>query len=149
MTEAPSVAVIGVGVMGAAIATRLVETGCRIAVFDLDAAKVAAVAAKGARAAASPADAARESAFVITSLNSATIVERAVFGADGVAVAASPEKLLVDMSSIDPESTRALARRLLETTGMAWLDCPLSGGAPGALAGRLTVMAGGAERDCE
>ncbi|SRR5579883_212733 len=149
MTESPAVAVIGVGVMGAAIATRLVETGCRIAVFDLDVTKVAAVAARGARAAASPADAARDSAFVITSLNSATIVERVVFGADGVAVAASPEKLLIDMSSIDPESTRALARRLLETTGMAWLDCPLSGGAPGALAGRLAVMAGGAERDFE
>ena len=53
------------------------------------------------------------------------------------------------MSSIDPDSTRALAGRFCSAAGGRWLDCPLSGGAPAAAAGRLTVMAGGAEVDFE
>ena len=60
-----------------------------------------------------------------------------------------PDKLLIDMSSIDPKDTSEMAARLLSETQMAWVDCPLSGGMPGALAGRLTVMAGGAAADFE
>ena len=150
MTDSsPSAAVIGVGVMGGAIAARLLETGANVAAFDLDSAKLRPLADKGARPAASPADATRGAAFVITSLNSARIVEAAVFGPDGVASAATPETILIDMSSIDPDSTRALAERFRSATGGRWLDCPLSGGAPGAAAGRLTVMAGGDEVDFE
>ena len=145
----PSVAVIGVGVMGSAIATRLIDTGARVAVFDLDAAKTRAFAERGARVATSPADATRGAHFVILSLNAARIAEAAVFGANGVASAAGAETLVIDMSSIDPESTRALAARFHAEAGGRWLDCPLSGGAPGALAGRLTVMAGGDEADFE
>jgi 2-hydroxy-3-oxopropionate reductase len=54
---------------------------------------------------------------------------------------------LIDMSSIDPSSTRRLARQLRERTGMGFVDAPLSGGAPKALVGQLTVMAGGSEDD--
>ncbi|MEL6961629.1 MAG: NAD(P)-dependent oxidoreductase, partial [Pseudomonadota bacterium] len=57
--------------------------------------------------------------------------------------AASRERLLIDMSSIDPKVTMAMAERLFAIAGMAWVDAPLSGGAPGALAGRLTLMMGG------
>ena len=143
-----SVAVIGAGVMGGAIATRLLSAGHRVAVFDLNPAKVAALVTKGACAASSPRQAASAD-FVILSLNSATIVERAVFGADGVAESGAPGNLLIDMSSIDPEATRAMAARLKDACGMNWIDCPLSGGAPGALEGRLTVMAGGSQADFE
>ena len=62
-TLPPSVAVVGVGVMGGAIATRLLETGATVAVFDRDDAKTRALAAKGARPATSAADAARGGAF--------------------------------------------------------------------------------------
>ena len=147
--SAPSVAVIGVGVMGSAIATRLLETKALVAVFDPDAAKAQRLVECGARATRSAADAARGTPFVILSLNSARIVEAAVFGPGGVAGVAGAETLVIDMSSIDPESTRALAARFHAETGGRWLDCPLSGGAPGALAGRLTVMAGGDEADFE
>jgi 2-hydroxy-3-oxopropionate reductase len=139
------VAVIGVGVMGSAIAGRLIDTGAEVCLFDLEAAKLQPLIARGARAAASPAQAAREAAFVVTSLNSARIVEAAVFGPGGVAEAAGAETLLIDMSSIDPESTRRLAARFPGR----WLDAPLSGGAPGAREGRLTVMAGGEREDFE
>lgn len=143
-----SVAVIGAGVMGGAIAARLLAEGHNVVVFDPDATKVAALVAKGASAARSPRQAARADT-VILSLNSAAIVELAVFGEDGVAEAGDASKLLIDMSSIDPEATRAMAARLEAKCGMRWIDCPLSGGAPGASAGKLTVMAGGAPEDFE
>jgi 2-hydroxy-3-oxopropionate reductase len=135
--------------MGSAIATRLIECGCVVTVFDLDQAKVAALVQKGAKAAVSPQDAATAGDYVILSLNHANIVRAAVFGDRGVAAAATPEKLLIDMSSIDPKETAQMANKLRAETGMAWVDCPLSGGAPGALAGRLTVMAGGTAEDFE
>ena len=143
------VAVIGVGIMGSAIARRLLECGHAVCVFDLDAAKVAALEQQGARAAGTAAAAASASDFVITSLNSAVVLERALFGEAGVAAAApaDPRRLLIDMSSIDPASTRRLAQLLHERTGMGFVDAPLSGGAPKALLGQLTVMAGGSEDD--
>lgn len=143
------VAVIGAGIMGSAIATRLIECGLEVRVFDLDPDKVAALAAKGALSSPTVADATRDSTFIILSLNHANIVRAVVFGADGVSKSATPEKILIDMSSIDPVDTRQMAEKLDEDTGMKWVDCPLSGGVPGALAGRLTIMAGGDKADFE
>jgi 2-hydroxy-3-oxopropionate reductase len=143
------IAVVGTGIMGSAIAKRLMDCGHNLHVFDLDAAKTAGLVAQGARAAASPAEATDASHFVILSLNHADIVRQAVFGDDGVADGGGPDKLLIDMSSIDPAATAQMAARLKEYAGMAWIDCPLSGGVPGALAGKLTVMAGGAKEDFE
>lgn len=136
------VALIGAGVMGSAIGARLLETGNQLAVFDLDKDKVAALVTKGATAAASAAAAAEASDFVILSLNSANIVRAAVFGKDGVAAGAKPGTLIIDMSSIDPESTKALATEATEHK-LEWLDCPLSGGAPKVAIGQLAVMVGG------
>ncbi|KLN52166.1 NAD(P)-dependent oxidoreductase [Variovorax paradoxus] len=151
MAAKPSqrVAVIGVGIMGSAIARRLLECGHAVCVFDLDSTKVAALEQQGAHAARTAATAAAASDFVITSLNSAAVLERALFGEAGVAAAApaDPHRLLIDMSSIDPASTRRLAQLLRERTGMGFVDAPLSGGAPKALLGQLTVMAGGSEDD--
>ncbi|RZS69826.1 2-hydroxy-3-oxopropionate reductase [Phyllobacterium myrsinacearum] len=149
MADVPTIAVIGAGLMGAAIATRLIETGHPVTVFDVDAPKVTALVAKGAVAALSVAAATAQSRFVILSLNHADIVRAVVFGADGVAAAAGAGRLLIDMSSIDPKETADMAVKLAESTGMKWLDCPLSGGVPGALSGRLTVMAGGDAADFE
>ncbi len=143
-----NVALIGAGAMGGAIGTRLCETGHTLSVFDLDADKVAELVAKGARAASSASDAAAQSDIVITSLNSARIVELAVFGQDGVASGAKPGTLIIDMSSIDPETTRQLAAKAKEA-GLRWVDSPLSGGAPKALIGELTLMAGGEAQDVD
>ena len=142
-----SIAVVGVGIMGSAISRRLIECGHRVTVFDLDRGKVDALLALGASAAATASDAARAGRFVITSLNSAAVVRAAVFGPAGVAEGMDAATLLIDMSSIDPASTRALGHELRERCGAGWVDAPLSGGAPKALLGRLTVMAGGTETD--
>ncbi|MEL6677265.1 MAG: NAD(P)-dependent oxidoreductase [Pseudomonadota bacterium] len=137
------VALIGAGAMGGAIGTRLVETGNTLSVFDLDPAKRAALAEKGARDAPSIAEAVAEVDYVITSLNSAQVVGAVVLGEGGVADAAPTGTLVIDMSSIDPEATRQLAADAAER-GLRWVDSPLSGGAPKALIGELTLMAGGA-----
>lgn len=143
------VAVVGVGVMGSAIAARLLETGARVSVYDVAPEKVAALAERGARAASSPADAAADATHVVTSLNDAGIVEDAVFGSSGIASSASASKLLIDMSSIDAGRTAVMASRLERETGMGWVDAPLSGGAPAALRGALTLMIGGSVEHVE
>lgn len=141
-----TVALIGAGAMGGAIGARLLATENRVTVFDLDAAKVAELVAKGAVAARSAAEAAAASDVIITSLNAPHIVERAVFGAAGVAEGAAAGTLIIDMSSIDPEATKAFAAKAAER-GLRWVDSPLSGGAPKAQTGELTLMAGGSEAD--
>lgn len=140
------VALIGCGAMGGAIGARLAELGEDLTVFDLDAEAVARLVRLGAKAGASGAEAAAGKAFVILSLNSAAIVRATVFGPGGVAEGAAPGTLIIDMSSIDPPATQALAAEA-EARGLRWLDAPLSGGAPKVRTGALTVMAGGRAED--
>lgn len=142
------VGLIGAGVMGFAIGSRLLETGNELNVFDLNTEKVQALVDKGAKAHASAADVGANSEAVITSLNSAKIVEIAAFGKGGIADGADEGTLVIDMSSIDPVSTKSLSEKATER-GLRWVDSPLSGGAPKALTGELTLMAGGAEKDVE
>lgn len=140
------VALIGAGAMGGAIGTRLAQEGNQVTVFDLNAEKVAELVAHGAVAASSAAAAAAASDYVLTSLNSPQIVNFAIFAKDGVAEGAKPGTLIIDMSSIDPESTKDLAAKATKK-GLRWVDSPLSGGAPKALSGELTLMAGGKTQD--
>jgi 2-hydroxy-3-oxopropionate reductase len=140
------VALIGAGAMGGAIGARIVQTGQDLTVFDLDAAKVAALVDLGAKSAATAAQAAMGADYVVVSLNAARIVDIAVFGAQGVAAAARFGTLIIDMSSIDPDATRDLAAKAAEK-GLRWVDSPLSGGAPKAATGDLTLMAGGDTQD--
>ncbi|NTF09412.1 NAD(P)-dependent oxidoreductase [Agrobacterium rubi] len=142
------IALIGAGAMGGAIGTRLVETGNHLTVFDLDQDKVQLLVDKGASSAKTAAEAAAVSDYVILSLNSPGIIRRAVFGDAGVADGAKPGTLVIDMSSIDPDATKQLAADAAEK-GLRWVDSPLSGGAPKALLGQLTLMAGGTQSDVE
>lgn len=142
------IALIGAGAMGGSIGTRLLKTGDHLNVFDLDQDKVSQLVALGGVAAKTAADAAFVSDYVIVSLNSARIVQAAVFGAQGVAEKAKLGTLIIDMSSIDPEATKDLAAQAREKN-LRWVDSPLSGGAPKALSGELTLMAGGTPQDVE
>lgn len=137
------IAVLGIGVMGSAIADRLIQTGATVRIFDTIPSKLLALEARGAHATGTAAAAVEQSDFVIASLNSALVVEQVVFGEDGVACSADPGKLLIDMSSIDAGRTASMAERLQRETGMGWVDAPLSGGAAAAKAGTLTLMVGG------
>lgn len=140
------IALIGCGAMGGAIGARLVSTGTSLTVFDLDPAKVAALTDLGATSAPSAAKAAEGAQAVILSLNAPHIVRAAIFGPGGVAEGAAHGTLIIDMSSIDPEATKALAEDA-RTKGLRWVDSPLSGGIPKAATGELTLMQGGEPDD--
>lgn len=142
------IALIGAGAMGGAIGARLVATGTDLIVYDRDPEKMAALVARGASAASSAAYAASEAKAAILSLNSAAIVRAAVLGPQGVAEGARPGTLIIDMSSIDPETTKALSAECA-VRGLRWVDSPLSGGIPKAAIGQLTLMQGGAAADVE
>jgi 2-hydroxy-3-oxopropionate reductase len=147
MSAPGTIGVIGVGVMGSAIARRLLQCGHSLVLFDRNGAALEPLLGERALAAESAADVARRADVVITSLNTAEIIDAVVFGPEGVASEGTHDKLLIDMSSTDPQATVSMARRLREDSGMGWVDAPLSGGAPAALEGRLTLMMGGSTAD--
>jgi len=137
----------GAGTLGAAIMRRLVDCGHDVRVWNRSPERVEPLIAAGATAATTPADLARAADLVIVCVTDGAAVETTVFGDHGIASAGSPDKVLVDMSTIDAGLTRDLAARLKAQCGMAWLDAPISGGAPAALEGRMAVMVGGEQAD--
>ncbi len=148
-TAKPSVCVIGPGIMGEAVVRRLLECGFVPKVRGRRPETEEPLIALGAERAASPAEAAATCDYVILLLPTPQAVEEVAVGPDGLASAGKRNTLIIDMSTTDPELTRQLAARLGAETGMRWIDAPLSGGAPGALAGALTLMVGGNEADFE
>ncbi len=134
-------AFIGLGNMGAPMAGHLVDAGHDVAVFDLVDERVHAVATRGARAAASPADAAAGAEVVGIAVMDGGQVEAAVLGADGVLAGAGTGAVVAVHSTVHPSTVRRLAAAAPD--GIAVLDAPISGGVQGARAGTLCVMVGG------
>jgi len=133
---------VGIGKMGGPMAARLIEAGYRLIVFDSSAAAVAALVAKGAVAAASPADAASRAPTVLVSLPTPEIVRQVALAGDGIA-GGTAIRTYVDLSTTGPVMATAVAAALAEQ-GIAVLDAPVSGGVPGAVKGTLAIMAAGA-----
>jgi 3-hydroxyisobutyrate dehydrogenase len=140
---------IGIGLMGEAMTRNLLDRGYQVTVWNLEPERLDTVVPHGARPAASPAAVTEASDIVLTCVLHTAAVESCVFGQEGVAKAARPEKLLIDLSTADPAATRDMAARLRRETGMGWVDAPVSGGPPAAREGAMTVMAGGAPEDIE
>ena len=141
--EKPRVGCIGAGLLGAAIMRRLVDCGFAPMVWNRDKAKLKPLLAAGAKEAGSPAELAGNSTFVITCVSDGVALENVVFGENGVAKSGSSGKVLVDMSTCAAAHTRDMAARLAAQCGMAWLDAPISGGAPAAREGKMAIMVGG------
>lgn len=138
------IAFIGLGNMGAGMCANLVKAGHAVAAFDLNAEAVSAASAKGARAAATVADAVRDAEVVVSMLPAGKHVLNVYFGADGVAANAPRGALLVDCSTIAVTDARQ-AHAQAEAAGFLMVDAPVSGGVAAAEAGMLTFMAGGTE----
>ncbi|MEZ5661562.1 MAG: NAD(P)-dependent oxidoreductase [Burkholderiaceae bacterium] len=138
-----SIACIGAGVLGAAIIRRLLACGHDVRVWNRDPRKLEPLCALGAKQADSPGQAAAQAAFVITCVSDGAALEQVVFGQGGIAAAGDADKVLIDMSTCSASQTRAMAARLRGQCAMPWLDAPISGGAPAALAGRMAIMVGG------
>lgn len=145
MSDIPTLGYIGTGLMGAPMATRLIEANNAVTVWNRTSAKAQPLVERGAALGNSPADVAAKSDIVFMCLTDTNAVLEAVFGENGVIHGARKGSILVDFSSIQPEATRDMAARLKAEAEMDWVDAPVSGGVPGAEAGTLAIMAGGTE----
>lgn len=137
---------IGLGIMGSPMSGHLVAAGHQVTGFDLSADSVAKLVAAGGTAAGSVADAVRGADVVITMLPDHPQVEDVVLGDGGVVELAARGTLLIDMSTIRPETSVAVAKAAA-AKGIRVLDAPVSGGEAGAKQAALSIMVGGAEAD--
>src|SRR5437764_599559 len=133
---------IGLGNMGAPMAANLLKAGHQVIGYDLVASARAALEERGGRAATSAAEAAAAGEIVITMLPAGPQVREVYLGPDGIIARAKPDALLIDCSTIDVETARAVAANAGESQ-LLMLDAPVSGGVIGAEAGTLTFMVGG------
>ena len=139
MTTGARLGVIGLGNIGGAIAANLIADGHHVSVFDTDELRRGAVVGLGARAAHSPAEVGARSAITFASLPTPAVVDAV---ATEWLTGAEPGSILVDLSTNAPATIRAIGSRL-EAAGRCFLECPLTGGAPGAQARMLVFMVGG------
>jgi 3-hydroxyisobutyrate dehydrogenase len=135
---------IGLGNMGLPMAQNLAKAGHGVAGFDIQRAGVEKLASTGGKAAASLAEACDGADVVITMLPAGEHVRATYLGDTGVIARAKAGTLLIDSSTIDVDSARAVAKAAAER-GLAMLDAPVSGGVGGAQAGTLTFMVGGSD----
>ena len=141
----PVVAFVGLGNMGTPMARRLVEAGYPVRGTDLSDEARERLTVVGGTAVADAATAVTGADVVVLMLPDSSVVS-AVLHNPGVASALSSGTVIVDMSSSEPMSTRALAEELA-ASGVRLVDAPVSGGVRGAENGGLTIMAGGADAD--
>ena len=139
---------VGLGTMGAAMAANLARAGFPLTVWNRTPGRAGPLVALGAVEAQSPRELAQASDVVVTCVTDSPQVDEVVFGTDGLAEGFTSGSLLIDCSTISPASAREFAARLGEL-GVAMIDAPVSGGSEGAVAGTLTIMAGGAPADLE
>jgi 2-hydroxy-3-oxopropionate reductase len=137
-----SIGFIGLGVMGRPMAAHLVRAGHRVVVHNRSRRAVDELVEAGAAAGDSPADVARRASFVITMLPDTPDVETVLTGHLGVLETLAPGSIVIDMSSISPIATRALAEEVA-ARGSTMLDAPVSGGEAGAKNATLSIMVGG------
>ena len=133
---------VGLGMMGLPMAQNLVDAGYRVTVFDLDDSSVAKAEGFGASSATSAADTASKSDIVITMVPDSPQVEVVIAGPDGILEGISAGSVVIDMSTIAPETGRKMAK-LLEAKDVNFVDAPVTGGVDGAEAGSLAILVGG------
>ena len=139
---------IGLGVMGRPMAEHLVRAGHEVTVHNRSQGPVRALVEAGAKAAASAAEAAEGADVDITMVPDSPDVEAVVLGEQGVLETAGQGLLLIDMSTIRPDTARMVAEAA-EARGVRFLDAPVSGGQAGAEEATLSIMVGGAAEDFE
>ncbi|MBE4772341.1 2-hydroxy-3-oxopropionate reductase [Streptomyces caniscabiei] len=148
MSNLPKVAWIGLGIMGSPMSENLIKAGYDVTGHTLEQDKLDRLTAAGGTAAASVAEAVRDADVVITMVPASPQVEAVAYGPDGILAHARPGTLLIDMSSITPQTSVDLARAAKEK-GIRVLDAPVSGGEAGAVEAVLSIMVGGEEADLD
>ena len=141
--QAPTtVGIVGLGLLGSAVATRLRAAGHGVVGYDIAPACVERLVALGGTAAKSAADVARASDAVCTILPSLAAVESAILGVDGVMAGGRRGQTIVQMSTISPDLTTQLSREA-SARGLAFLDCPVSGTSAMVAQGNGVFFVGG------
>ena len=148
MAARETVGVIGTGIMGAPMARNLAKAGFNVIAYNRTPARAQALQPDGVTVADSVAQVGQQATVVITMVPDTPDVLAVVEGEGGLANAMAEGSVLIDMSTISPAETRALAERLA-ARGLAMLDAPVSGGSWGAQQATLTIMAGGAPETFE
>ena len=140
-----TVGFIGLGIMGRGMARNLLKAGFSVRVWNRTQSRVDELAAEGAATAQDPASLAAQVDILITCVSDTPDVEAVLVGDNppGAIHGLRPGSLVIDMSTISPHATRALAEKL-QARGVEMLDAPVSGGSEGAARGTLTIMVGGA-----
>lgn len=143
-----SIGFIGVGNMGGPMAVNLAKAGHTVKAFDLSKEAVDNTVAGGCTAAETVTDAARDVDVIISMLPAGKHVAHVYEGTDGVFATARPGTLMIDCSTIDVDTARAVIAAA-EKHGFPMVDAPVSGGVGGAEAGTLTFMVGGSDEAVE
>jgi 3-hydroxyisobutyrate dehydrogenase len=133
---------IGLGNMGSRIAERLLDHEYRVSVYDVDITKVGPFAAKGVTVAKSIVELAHGVDVVLSCLTNDEVVHNVYNGPEGVFAGARPATVVLEMSTISPESSREL-HKIGARSGIDVLDVAISGSTPAAEEGSLTLLAGG------
>ncbi|TDT95838.1 2-hydroxy-3-oxopropionate reductase [Streptomyces sp. 846.5] len=141
-----TIAFIGLGIMGSPMAANLVKAGHTITGFNLTQPAIDKLVADGGRGAASIAEAVAEAEVVITMVPADRQVEEVILGEGGVLENAKPGTLVIDMSSITPQTSIRVAEAAA-AKGIRTLDAPVSGGEAGAVEAVLSIMVGGSAAD--
>lgn len=131
---------IGLGAMGLPISGRLIKANYELYVYDISEKAMETAVSNGAVKCPNVADLAKKAEVLFCSLPNANIIQNVlndISGAEDVAV-----RIVADLSSVAPESSQSFAKQM-SGRGIAYIDCPISGGVSGAAAGTLTIMAGG------
>ena len=139
------VALIGLGAMGSRMARRMLGAGWPLAVFDVRAESVAALAEEGAQGADSARQATEGAELVILMVQNTSQAHQALGGPDGALAGMSPATVLIVMCTLAPGDARGI-EQLAAAHQVEVLDAPVSGGTPGAQGGTLSIMVGGSDQ---
>ena len=137
-----NVAFIGLGNMGEPMAQNILKAGHKLTVYNRSASKADALKQAGAHVVDSPRAAANGADIVCTCVSTPDVVRSVVLGEDGALNGMSKDSVLIEFSTIDPETSRSVAQSCA-AQGVPMLDAPVSGGVTGAASGTLTVIVGG------
>ncbi|MDO4620302.1 MAG: 2-hydroxy-3-oxopropionate reductase [Lachnospiraceae bacterium] len=133
---------IGLGIMGRPMAKNVMKAGYELVVCTLEQPVIEEFKALGADVAKNGAEVATKADVIITMLPNSPHVRAVCLGEGGIIETGSEKTVVIDMSSIDPTESKAIAAELAKK-GIDMIDCPVSGGEPKAIDGSLSVMCGG------
>ncbi len=152
MTQQTRLGFAGIGLMGNPLVARLLAAGHTVHVWNRSPDKLGPVVAAGAKPCTAPATLIERCDVIFLCLADTQAVHDVVFAEHGLATAvpaSGTSRLVIDLSSIEPDATRDIAARLRRANGTRWVDAPVSGGVIGAEQGTLAVMAGGDSGDVD